>query len=211
MRDALALGYGQPATETFLIPVPVFIGADSLAALLQRNIFTSGGRFFPCAEADSCDAQDLYLENPRISVLGGAVVLDAHLSGHYRWLFFNPGLTGDIRLAAKPSIQGTVVRLENPTLEVVSRNAIVKYYSRKVAARVVDRVASTQLEVSDALAAATDTVKKRFPIRWGPACLLLDVDHVNLRSFEVKSNPPGLVMNFGVEIRTATGDQCNAP
>lgn len=212
MRDALSLGFGAPATDALLVPLPIFVPVENISQLLREQIYNDHGRFYPCKHVAACngDAQDLYLENPEVTVQGGALVVSSHLSGHYCvFLFICPGLTGNLRLFAKPTVdEHNNLRFDQPTLEVQTSNALVKYASPKVGPRIVQAVASARLALQPKLDSIVQDARRRFPIPWGGACLLLNVTDLTLRGIVLSESPPGLTANFGAGIQVGGDTAC---
>jgi hypothetical protein len=211
MRDALALGYGQPLMDTFRVPLPVQVTTADLVNEIKTRLFTDSGRWFPCRTLDCGDdgAKDLYLENPRVAVMGGNLVIDAHLSGHYSWLFLSPGLTGDLRFIVEPFVDKNTIRFKNPSMELASRNALVKHFGPKAAQALVSRVGSLTFDARPLIDKEMAKIQGKFPIKWGSACLLLKPSEFNVEGFTMTTAPvEAIVVRFGLTLETVSGADC---
>jgi hypothetical protein len=213
MRDALALGYGKELTTARTLPVPVFVSADAMSAALDSAVFTDQHRLFPCAKID-CGTdrlRDVYVETPRVSTNGGAVVLDMDLSGSYQVaLIFGGGISGTIRVTAVPVVEHDTLRFETPSVDVATHNLLVKWRSAKFEQMLLDRINKVRIDLTPQLRAAVEKAQGNFSGALGGACVLLTPTRAHVRSVQVMTTAPqGIVAGFDIELSEATGNACD--
>ena len=212
MRDALALGYGQGPSTTLLLPLPVFLSTDDMSAALDSVVFTDQHRLYPCAKVD-CGTdrlRDVYLEMPRVSTDGGAVVLDMRLAGSYQIaLSFGGSVSGNIRVTATPVVEHDTLRFEGPRIDVATQNVIVKWRSGKFEQMLLDRIRKARIDLTPQLQAAVAKAQEHLSMASGGACLLVAPKEAHVRSVQVVTTAPqGILANFGVELSEAAASAC---
>lgn len=214
MRDALALGGGQAPTEALTIPLPIFVSTEAMGAALDSALFTEQHRLYPCARVDCGTARlrDVYLDLPRVSTGGNAVILDMRLSGSYQIaLTLAGGVSGTIRASAVPVIEHDTLRFEAPSIDVASRNLIVKWRAPAFEQKLLDRIRSVRIDLTPRLQAAVVRAREHFSVALGGACLLLAPREAHVRSVQVvTTGPQGIVANFGIELSGAPATTCAA-
>ena len=202
VRDALRFGYatGTPGATDQSWVVPLFVSASDLERVLREHVFTDDGKYYPCRGSGNCDAgSDLYLEWPSISVSNGWIVLKVHLSGHGRFLFLRPGITGDVYATARPVIEDGVLKLEGLHLDVQSANVITKVLDARGRAAIE---ATLQAKAHFPLQAKLDEVRAKLgPIATNGVCLLLDVTGARVSSIEARSDPAGIMARLELGVR----------
>jgi hypothetical protein len=106
--------------------------------MLEAQLFTQGGRAYPCKNNPACSAwgDDLAMSHPAISVDGPRVLLTTHVDGTYPInQFFAPQIAGDLTIAAIPVIVGGLVHLTqaqitaNPASDMTFRAFIVAFHT----------------------------------------------------------------------------------
>ena len=212
MRDALALGGGRAPTEALTIPLPVFVSTESMSAALDSAMFTVQHRLYPGAMVDCGTAglRDVYLDLPQVSTKGSAVILDMRLSGSYQIaLSLAGGVSGTIRATAVPVIEHDTLRFEAPSIDVASRNLIVKWRAPAFEQKLLDRIRSVRIDLTPRLQAAVVRAREHFSIASGGACLLLAPSEAHVRSVQVvTTEPQGIIANFGIQLSSASAATC---
>jgi hypothetical protein len=212
MRDALALGYSGNVNESFEIPLPVFMPVDAITDQLSKTLFTDDGKFYPCPQSSDCykDAGGLYIEWPHVSTAGAWLILKVHLSGHASgFLFFQPGVTGDITAYGVPIIENNILKIDKLFLDVQSQNYLVTYAAGRFVAKLTSSLQTkAQYDISPLLDKARTAANKKFPVMWGSACLMANLDSLSLSSVIPMSAPDGVQANFRASIGYVTPDKC---
>ena len=161
--------------------------------------------FYPCPDRSECGkyASGIYLENPVLSVNGSFITLKVHLTGHANFFLFRPGITGNIYLTGTPVVENDTLFLKNISLEVQSQNLILKYVASSFAEKLVAAIQEKAFfPLKPKVDELTTELKKQFPIKWGSACLLLDIEKIKLKQVYPKSSPKeGIVADFGISIK----------
>lgn len=210
LRDALnPVG----SDELYQVPLPVFLPIQELTSQFYKALFEkNGGKFYPCPERSECGkyASKIYLENPVFSVNGAFLTLKVHLTGHGRFFIFRPGITGNIYLTGTPVVENDTLFLKNISIEVQSQNLILKYITSQFAQKLVDGIQEKAFFfLKPKMDELTEELKKQFPIKWGSACLLLDIDKIKLKQVYPKANPKeGIVADFGISIKIEDESFC---
>lgn len=212
MRDALALGYGRGPANVMMLPLPVFMSADAMSAALDSALFTDQHRLYPCAKVN-CGTErlrDVYLETPHVSTSDGSVVLDMHLAGSYQFaLIFGSGVSGTIRATAVPVVEHDTLRFDAPSIDVATRNVLVKWRSASFEQKLLDRIRKVRIDLTPRLQAAVARAQEHLPVAWGGACLLVAPTDAHVRSVQVVTTAPqGILANFGIELSGASADAC---
>ena len=212
MHDALALGGGPGPASALTIPLPVFISTEAMSAALDSALFTEEHRFYPCAKV-ACGTdrlRDVYLELPRVSTAGSAIVLDMRLSGSYQIaLSLGGGVSGTIRATAVPVIEHDTLRFESPSIDLASRNLIVKWRAPAFEQKLLERIRDVRIDLAPRLQRAVARARDRFSAALGSACLLLAPKEAHVRSVQVVTTAPqGIVANFGIELSEASAATC---
>lgn len=210
LRDALnPVG----SDDLYQVPLPVFIPIGEIQAHLYKELFAANnGRFYPCPEKSDCGkfARGIYLENPQLSVNGAFITIKVHLTGHASFFLFRPGITGDIYLTGTPVVENDVLLIKDISLEVQSSNLILKYVTAKFGEKLVAGIQEkASFPLKPKIEEVTEQLKKQFPIKWGTACLLLDIDKIKLKQVYLKTSPlEGIIADFGISIKIEDESFC---
>lgn len=212
MRDALALGHGEGAATTLVLPLPVFMSTEAMSAALDSALFTDRHRLYPCAMVD-CGTdrlRDVFLEQPRVSTRDGAVVLEMRLAGSYPIALSLAGnVTGAVRATAMPVVEHDTLRFESPSIDVATHNLIVKWRAAGFERKLLERIGNVRIDLTPQLQAAVARAQEHFSGSWGGACVLLAPTEAHLRSVKVVTTAPqGVVANFGIALSEASGGAC---
>jgi len=213
MRDALSLGYTGSVNEAFKIPLPVFVGINTIKDELNKNVFNNDGKFYPCPSGSDCfkQAGGLYLEWPEVSTAGAWLVLKAHLSGHVAgFMFFSPGVTGEITAYGVPVVEDNVLKLDKLYLETQSANLIVNIAEGRFSDRLTSELQKkAHYDLAPLLDKEKLKINKQFPIRWGQdACLAAQLDSLDLSSVIPMTSPDGVQVNFRGALGFLSPDKC---
>jgi hypothetical protein len=111
------LGAGAPAAPgSYTLTTPV---AD-LLALLRTQVFTEGGRFYPCRGNPSCSAwgENIALSDPALSIDGTRIKFSVKMVGTYAINpYFAPQVAGTLIVSGVPVVQDNKVRLSEARVE----------------------------------------------------------------------------------------------
>jgi hypothetical protein len=111
------LGAGAPAAPgSYTLTTPV---AD-LLALLKTQVFTEGGRFYPCRGNPSCSAwgENIALSDPALSIDGARIKFSVKMVGTYAVSpYFAPQVAGMLIVSGVPVVQDNKVRLSEARVE----------------------------------------------------------------------------------------------
>jgi hypothetical protein len=111
------LGAGAPAAPgSYTLTTPV---AD-LLALLRTQVFTDGGRFYPCRGNPSCSAwgENIALSNPALEIDGARIKFSVKMVGTYAINpYFSPQVAGTLIVSGVPVVQDNKVRLSEARVE----------------------------------------------------------------------------------------------
>lgn len=193
MRDALALGYGNTVTAAFRIPFAIYISIGDIQSALIQQLFTSpNGRSYPCPDRTVCGYTDVYLENPRLQVIGAWRVLTVHRGGSVS--LFVP-ISGDLMLEGIPTVQNNALTGAGLNLQVDSQNWIANVASSILAAQIQQALQQKmQHNLQPKLDQELQKLKPSFPVRWGSVCLLFDANNPRLADVFAESN--GITAQF---------------
>jgi hypothetical protein len=212
LRDAINLGYGTPAGPKYLVPLSVGIALGDLLQLIRDSLFTDHGRFYPCAKPNACKdkkSSGIYLSNPGVGAGGsGAMVVEADVGGSY-WAVVLPfKISGHILMSATPVVERNILRLAGVALDLSSRNFLVQTFSGEIAQRIYEKTGAKRFDLQPKINAAIAKVAAKFPLRWGPACLLLDVPQLEVLGVYTDAATAQLIVMFGLGIKTESGAAC---
>lgn len=212
MRDALALGYGGSLNESFQVPLPVFVKTADILAELQAKLFTDDGRYFPCRYPNPCadDADDIYIEWPELSAVGGWIVFKAHVAGHVPGFWFiRPGITGEIIAYGAPKVEGDALSFDSLALETQSSDWLFNLGADKLRDKLTtDLKEKAKYDLTPQLQKIEAQLKPHFPVQWGSACLTLGLDSLHVSSVIPKETDAGIQVNFRAGINIVGPDQC---
>lgn len=222
LRDALAL-VGQPMGAGFSTTLPVFVAKEDIEKVARNELFDPDGKFYPCRakteagkpsspDPDCSDyAHDVYLENIQTQVRGGGVEVAGHLSGHARWWFFRPGVTGDVSVMTTPELASGALVLRNTRLNVDTRNELVHVVSNIYADKLLKRIGEVSVPVQTRVNEELRKVQKNFPMKWGSSCLLLTPESVSIQSIRPSEAPQGIEVSVKVDLKTVDAAKCEQP
>jgi hypothetical protein len=103
-----------PASYTLTTPV-----AD-LSALLRNQVFTDGGKYYPCRGNPSCSAwgENIALSDPALAIEGPRLKFSVKMVGTYAVNpYFAPQVTGTLIVSGVPVVQDNRVRLAEARVE----------------------------------------------------------------------------------------------
>ena len=198
MRDALALGYGNTVTTAFRIPLPVYVSIDDLNKALIQQLFTfPNARYYPCRVPPGCQYTGLFLENPRLQVIGAWLVLTVHLGGDVS--LFIP-VNADLVLKGIPTVENNVLSGAGLNLQVESKEWIVDIASTLFADQIQQALQQKmQYNLQSALDKEVEKLKPSFPVPWGSVCLLFEANNPTLADVFTEKN--GVTARFEVGLK----------
>lgn len=208
-RDALALGYDEPLASSQAIALPIFVPRAEVEKEFKKALFTENGRFYPCRQAKECGdyGRDVYLFNPQLSFRAGYIVVRMDIAGTGQFWRLRPGVSGSVEVAGVPKLVKNKLYLSNVTMETQSRNAIVNFVSDRFGDAALQKLQSVaSYDLSGKLAEAVAVANQKFPMRVGPACLGLKVDHVRLGQVQVTSE--GIKTQAAAELSETDAKAC---
>ena len=208
-RTTLALA-GKRLPSSFTLPLPVFVPLDELMTLARAQLLDSNGRLYPCKGGEcSKYAQEVYLESFNAKMLGGSLLLESHLTGHARWLFLHPGVTGNVALRTVPElVDGRRLVLRKLELDTETRNGIVKYVSESYANKLLDFIAKVDVDLQPYVDRIKREAAAHSPVRIGPACLTVALDDLRVLDFRLNEKQQGLSVTFGADLRIVNPELC---
>jgi hypothetical protein len=115
----MLLGAGAPssrAPSAYTLTTPV---AD-LLALLKTQVFTDGGKYYPCRGNPSCSAwgENIALSDPALLIEGPRLKFSVKMVGTYAVNpYFAPQVTGTLIVSGVPVVQDNRVRLSDARVE----------------------------------------------------------------------------------------------
>lgn len=111
-----AHGQAMHAPASYTLTTPV---AD-LVALLRTQVFTDGGKYYPCRGNPSCSAwgESIALSDPTLAIEGPRLKFSVKMVGTYAVNpYFAPQVTGTLIVSGVPVVQDNRVRLSDPRVE----------------------------------------------------------------------------------------------
>lgn len=211
LRDAVSLGYGGTLSENFKIPLPVLISASALQDELKKQLLDSKGRYYPCKTCGA--AGGLFIKDPVIDISGGWVVLTVGLGGGLGPLAAFP-VNGNLVFYAAPNVSANVVSLDGLLVETQSESFLVQLaqgagFEQKLVQVIKDKA---RYDLTAKLAELTRDLRKQFPIKWGSACLDLDLSNLELEDGGVYTLPQTqqIEVRFLISLKTGSFTTCNS-
>ena len=195
-----------------LVQLPVFIPILELQNQVFQTFFAPGyGKYYPCQGQDCDDSyKNLYLENPMLRVDGDNIVIRMHLAGKASLLFLSPDVSGDITLTAVPAVKHDTLYFQNVAMDHSSDNLLTKIASAIFEKRIVTKIQDNAwYAFRPKLDAMTTDAKKRFPLKWGNICLMLNLAVVNLNAVHTSLPPSeGILADFTAKLTIESADFC---
>ena len=193
---------GKPIQK---IDLPVFIPILELQNQINKILFAPGyGKYYVCTGQPDCDKRfkDLYLENPLLSVNGDLISIRMHLSGTAHFLFLSPGISEDITLTAVPEVNNDTLYFRHVKLEQSSGDLLLNltsaFFEKEIEQKIQQNAWYSFRPSLDAITAQT---KKQFPLKYGGAVLLLNLNKIYLKKVSIESSPDqGIMADFSADL-----------
>ncbi len=212
LRDALSLGPTNVLTDKTQVPVPVFVPLQDLDRELHRALLDqTDGKFWPCSLDQGCPAQatQVFVEQPEWHITGGVVALSFRLNQAGTPDSKKDGVSGSVVLTGAPTVQGQTFALDALAIETRSLQAVRQFLSEAYARNLVTAVQEkARVPMDPYLKQTLQALASHLPTRWGGVCLLLDTDHLTLKSVAVTRDPDGIVAMFQTTLTLADVGRC---
>jgi hypothetical protein len=227
LRDALAFGFSRPGIAANRFTVRALLPDTTMTRFLIENLFSdttsSPGqrRWYPCLrpKCDEWRAQRVFFTDPKVSVQGGALVIDMKIGGEaglFR-LFgipFVATISGTARAYGQPVMSGDTIRYASVVFESVSESLIVQYATAKFADRAIELINEKARYSTKALVeSAKAKVAKAFPIRIeGGVCLSAVLTNIEVPGITL-NQPPDAGVDVWISVLTEPGTfaDCSDP
>lgn len=217
LRDALTLGYGEPGVAADRFAFSVLMPDTTMTRLVRENVFKERGRFYPCGSGPDCSKQGVtgvYLFEPKISILGGTLVLESRIGGCYNRFLICVKVSGTVRGYGAVFGDGAHVGANALQLEVDSKNLVVQIGTALLADRIESALRSgVVVDIGPQLERAKQAVNEKFPIRFdGGLCLAVRLNNIAFDRVSVISGPPGpgIVTHVAALTEPGTAAECAA-
>jgi hypothetical protein len=193
---------GKPVQK---IDLPVFIPILELQKQIIQILFDPGhGKYYVCNGQTNCDKRfkDLYLENPILSVDGDLISIRMHLAGNTHILFLSPGVSEDITITAVPEVQNDTLYFRHVKLEQSSGDLLLNLTSALFEKDIEEKIQENAwYSFRPSLDAITNQAKKQFPVKYGGAVLLLNLNKISLKKVSIESSPDqGIMAEFSADL-----------
>jgi hypothetical protein len=194
-----------------VVNLPVFIPASELQSQLYQQYFAPNyGKYYPC-QGQACDDsyKDLYVENPFIHIKDSLVTIKMHLGGMAH-LLVNIEVSGDITLTAKPEVHNDTLYFRHVTMKPSSQSLILAI-TTSLFGKVIEKNIQDKAWYSfrPKLDATKEDLRKKFPLKWGNICLLLDLKRIILNDVRTQAKPvEGIIADFAAQFTIESGDFC---
>jgi hypothetical protein len=194
-----------PAKPVQKIDLPVFIPVLELQNQIYQLLFApTYGKYYICTGQPDCDKRfrDLYLENPIIGVTGNLISIKMHVAGNAHLLFLSPGISADITVTAIPEVQNDTLYFRNVKMEQSSGDLLLNLTSSLFKSTIEQKIQqSAWYSFRPSLDAITTQAKKQFPIKYGGAALLLNLNKIYLTKVNVQAIPDqGIMADFSADL-----------
>ncbi len=194
-----------------IIKLPVFIPALELQNQLYQQYFAPNyGKYYPCQNSDCDDAyKDLYVESPFIHIKDSMVTIKMHLAG-VAHVLLSFTVSGDIMLTAQPVVKNDTLYFKNVTMVPSSQNTLLAITTSLFGQKIVDKIQEKAwYSFRPKLDATAADMRKKFPLKWGNICLLLNLNRIYLNTVSTQLKPvEGIIANFAAELTIESGDFC---
>jgi hypothetical protein len=189
------------------IDLPVFIPILELQNQINQILFAPGyGKYYVCSGQTDCDKRfkDLYLENPIITVTGNLLSIKMHLAGNAHILFLSPGISTDVTVTAVPEVQNDTLYFRHVKMEQSSGDLLLNLTSALFESTIEEKIQKNAwYSFRPSLDAIANQAKKQFPIKYGGAALLLNLNKIYLKKVSIQSLPDqGIMADFSADLET---------
>jgi hypothetical protein len=196
-----------------IVELPVFIPILELQNQLYQSFFAPNyGKFFPCDGHPDCDDsyKNLYLEQPVLKVDGSHIVIKMHLAGKADLVILSTDVSSDITLTALPSVKNDTLYFKDLTMDHSSNNILLKIASKLFEKRIISAIQKNAwYAFRPKLDAMTADTRKKFPLKWGNICLLLDLGKINMKQVSTSPAPnEGIMADFSAELTIEDATFC---
>jgi len=197
------------AKET--LQLPVFIPISELQNQLYQQFFApTYGKYFPCQNQDCGDAyKDLYVSEPFIHVKDSMITIKMHLGG-VAHVLLSFEVSADLLLTAQPMVKNDTLYFKNVTMQPSSQNIITAITTSFFGQKIVDVIQRNAFySFRPRLDATAADMRKKFPLKWGNICLLLNLNRIFLNNVTTRIKPvEGIIANFAAEMTIESGEFC---
>ena len=196
---------GSPSKPIQKVDLPVFIPVLELQNQINQILFAPGyGKYYICNGQTDCDKKfkDLYLETPIISIVGNLISIRMHLAGNTHILFLSPGISTDITVTAVPEVQNDTLYFRQVTLTQSSGDILLNLTSAIFEKTIEQKIQQNAwYSFRPSLDAIANQAKKQFPIKYGGAVLLLNLNKIYLKKVSIESSPDqGIMADFSADL-----------
>lgn len=194
-----------------ILQLPIFIPAIELQNQLYKQYFEPNyGKYYPCQSQDCGDAyKDLYVTDPFIHIQDSMITIKMHLAGvAHMLLSFN--ISGDILLIAQPAVRNDTLFFKNVTMQPTNQSLIFAITTSLFGQTIVDKIQKSAFySFRPKLDETTADFRKKFPLKWGNICLLLNLNRISLSNIITQQKPiEGIIANFAAEMTIESGEFC---
>lgn len=106
----------QGSGQSYTVTAPT----AQMVALMQSQVFTDAGKYYPCRNNPSCSSwgQSIVLSDPQMSINGARIVFSVHLVGTYGVnQYLAAGVAGDLIVSGVPVVSDNRIRLSQASVE----------------------------------------------------------------------------------------------
>lgn len=194
-----------PGKSVQKIDLPVFIPVLELQNRINIELFAPGyGKYYVCTGQPGCDKRfkDLYLEKPILSVTNDGISIRMHLAGVAHVLFLNPEISEDITLTASPEVEDDTLYFKRVKVEQSSGDMLLNLTSALFEKDIEQKIQQNAwYSFRPSLDAITNQAKKQFPMKYGGAVLLLNLNQIYLKKVSIESAPDqGIIADFSADL-----------
>ncbi|MGP8217067.1 MAG: hypothetical protein ACLQQ4_15975 [Bacteroidia bacterium] len=208
VQVTLAGDTGKPKQ---IVKLPVFIPALELQNQLYQEFFAPNyGKYYPCRDNDCDDAyKDLYVEEPFIHIQDSLISIKMHLAG-VAHLLFSFNVAGDIQLTARPVVKNDTLFFKNVKMQPSSQSLLLAITTSLFGKIIEEKIQEKSwYSFRTKLDATTGDIRKKFPLKWGNICLLLNLNKIYLNDVKTQEKPiEGIIADFDAELTVESGDFC---
>jgi hypothetical protein len=203
--------FGDTIKPKQVVKLPVFIPILELQNQLYQQFFAPNyGKYYPCQDHDCGDAyKDLYVESPFIHIKDSMITIKMHLAGQAHMLF-SFGVSGDITLTANPVVRNDTLYFKNVQMQPSSQSILLAITTSLFGQKIIDKIQEKAwYSFRPKLDATAADMRKKFPLKWGNICLLLNLNRIYLNDVSTRTKPvEGIIANFAAEMTIEGGDFC---
>ena len=202
---------GDTTKPKQIVQLPVFIPALELQNELYQQYFQPNyGKYYPCQNSDCGDSyKDLYVETPFIHIKDSMITIKMHLGG-VAHLLLSFEVSGDILLTAQPTVRNDTLYFKNVTMQPTSQSILMAITTSLFGQKIVDKIQQNAFySFRPKLDATAADLRKKFPLKWGNICLLLNLNRIYLNNVSTQLKPvEGIIGYFAAELTIQSGDFC---